>query len=132
MSNVITLTAPNAELLSFANAVVTLAENGRLDILTDAIADKAKPVQAKPVTVNRADVTTADNHEYIRMVACELALMDIGRTDVVDGYSLIENVPTIADVRERYSMLRNYAKSVKGLEFGRNSALYAEAAALVA
>lgn len=106
--------------------------------------DIEPPTIAK-VRVTRDTPTTIGSHEFVRLIACELALMaEWGNeiADVVDGYSTIEWVPTIGDVRDRYSMLGAYCEAINGsiradksivkLEFGRNSALYAEAAKLAA
>jgi hypothetical protein len=130
----------DADLLHLVKSINALNDAGILEDTVHGAIAKVAPVQvtpAKPTVSKSASFTvtlvTPDNHAYIRMVACELALIDIGWGDVVgDGYTTIDMVPTIADVNERYSYLRHFAVTVDGLNFGRNSDHYREAAALVA
>jgi hypothetical protein len=75
--------------------------------------------------------TAASDHAYIRLVACELALMDAYEDAPINGYSTLSDVPTQGDVSEAYNALMPYVKAVK-INFGRGSAHYSEAAELVA
>ena len=143
MLNLITPSAPiapiSADLAQFVNDVLTLSEAGTLaDTFAPIIAARNAPLQRTPrpqsfAPAKRAMRTTVKDHAFIRLIACELAIMDAyGDDSPIDGYSTIANVPTIADVNAAYSALRPFAVAVDGLEFGRNSAAYAEALTLAA
>jgi hypothetical protein len=135
MSNIITLTAPNADLLAFANAVVTLADNGRLDILTDALAAKSEPVKPEPAKPAdwRSEPAIGGAKQHIRIVAAELAIMDAyGDDSPIDGYSTIDMFTTKGDMSDRYADLRPYLDAVSGIDIRQGSAYWTEAAALVA
>lgn len=117
---------------------MSAVDKGKLlaKVIIDIDAAMAKPVvKAKPVrkSADRNSMPTLKgDHAFIRLVACELAIMDAyGDDSPVEGYSTLDLVPTIADVNAAYSALRPYAVAVDGLQFGRNSALYAEAVSLI-
>lgn len=139
MLNSIPQSAPiapiNEDLRIFVNDVLALHAAGKL---AEALTPVAVP--APPIVRKSAMPTLPTDHAFIRLVAAEIALMDTGAFDDIfdvtaDGYfvnSTIDSVPTIADVNERYALMANYARSVKGLEFGRNSANYREAQRIIA
>lgn len=126
-------------LASFVNAVLIADEAGTLEA---TFRPTVKPTAAQSTPVRharkatdklgrKAIPTTNTDHSYIRLVACELALMDAYADSPVDGYSLTSDVPTLGDVDAAYRALMPFVKAVE-ISFGRNSAHYAEAAALVA
>jgi hypothetical protein len=135
------------DLAMFVSGILNLKEKGLLEstfapLIAAREAAQVKPTvtQSKPArtvrksadTVKRQDrKTTNTDHAYIRLVACELALMDAYEVAPIDGYSGIEDVPTIGAVDAAYKALRPYCEAVT-VSFGANSAHYAEAAALVA
>jgi hypothetical protein len=148
---------PRNDLAAFATTILKLQSDGILEStfqpiidarMREAVTVTATPIQRTPRKptvdkatarkVNRATRTLKSDHEYVRLVACEIAFMDayIGDIeaidDIVNGYSPVKQVPTIGDVRDRYSMLAHIAREIGGLEFGRKSSAYAEALTLLA
>jgi hypothetical protein len=79
----------------------------------------------------KSTVTASTDHCYVRLVACELALMDAYADSPIDGYSTLDCVPTHGAVSDAYKALMPYVAAVT-VNFGRGSAHYTEAAALVA
>jgi hypothetical protein len=129
----------DADLAKFVNDVLILQDAGQLEQAFAPIIAARNTVKpavkrtAKPAIVSaRKDrPTTATEHAYIRLVACELALMDAYADAPIDGYSTIDMVPTIGAVDAAYTALKPYCAAVD-VKFGRGSAHYIEAAALVA
>lgn len=130
----------DADLAKFVNGVLALRDAGQLEAAFAPII-AARSGQRKPtvkhvdkpaiVSARKDRPTTATEHAYIRLVACELALIDAYEVPPINGYSTIADVPTIGAVDAAYTALKPYCEAVD-VSFGRNSAHYREAAELVA
>lgn len=98
-----------------------------------AIVKPALKATAKPADKDdwKGQAAVRGSKQHIRIIAAELAIMDLGWTDVVDGYSDIDMFDTKGDMSDHYSVLKNYLDSVDGIDIRFGSAYWNQATSLL-